>query len=132
MNKQVPTIIKIISIIFYIGAVVGILTGITILYDRSIITDLMPELAEASGAAIIAIGAFAIIAGIVNAFTGRGLWKLKNWARILAMIIAIIGVVQNIVPVFAGNLSAIFVIAVDILIVYVLGFKEDVKILFFK
>lgn len=68
---------------------------------KNAIIDMMKEQPNVShslinlmNSAMIFIGAIALLIGILYAIAGLGLWKLKPWARIIAIILAIISLLN--------------------------------------
>lgn len=80
-DKQfIPAGVKIISILHYIGAILGFIGGIFLIFSF-LGFDFIIKI----------VGGFLLIYGIFSFFIARGLWKGKNWAKILAIIFSISG-----------------------------------------
>ncbi len=110
VNKKVlelPIGVKIISVLYYIAAVSSIILGISFLAGASIareaLTSQIPTLVL-FGPGMLIFGAVFLVVGIISFLIGRGLWKGKNWARIVAIIIAGIGIVFAIIGIVQGNI----------------------------
>jgi len=114
---KIPVLVKLISLLFYIIAFVILITGI-IFFIGGIVGDsfakvidlesvLSTEGFEGDYSLLIAIiqsslilgGLVLIILSVVDYFIARGLWKGRNWARIVVIIFAVIG--------FIGALSSL-------------------------
>ena len=98
-KRQMPTGVKVISILYYIGAVISLTFGILLVAGAGAIADYLTQFMMidilGSGLLIIA-GIILIVMAIVDFFIGRGLWKGMNWARILAVIFAVIMIIFSI------------------------------------
>lgn len=99
--KKIPVGVQVSSILFYIFAGLCALIGLFFIIGAntivSLIADSTPELASIiTGPIFIILGIIIIGIGILSFFVGRGLWKLKSWARILAIILAILCVVYTV------------------------------------
>ena len=130
MDGQVPTGVKIISVLYYIGAVFELLLGIALFFGAGALKAKIPFLAL--------LGPFLIIGGIVlvglavlSFFVGRGLWKGQKWSRIVAIIFAALGVLLAIVGMIQGNIASnIISLGVSAAMGGYLMFSWDVKTAF--
>lgn len=105
MDGEVPTGVKVISVLYYIGAVVELLLGIALFAGADAIKRQVPLLAV--------LGPFLIVGGIIllglavlSFFVGRGLWKGQKWARIVAIIFAALGVLLAVVGMVQGQIAS--------------------------
>jgi len=117
--------ITLLAILGYIGAVATLLIGLTMLigsaFISKLITQFVPEFAtyaEAGTVLFIVLGIVFIGLSILDYFIARGLWNGKNWARILMLIFAALGVLSSLWP---FNIAGL---AIDGLIVWYLGFYK--------
>ncbi|RLF43800.1 MAG: hypothetical protein DRN29_09495 [Thermoplasmata archaeon] len=99
--KNRPDGITLLSILFWILAIFAIIGGLFMIGAKNAIIDMMKEQPNVShslinlmNSAMIFIGAIALLIGILYAIAGLGLWKLKPWARIIAIILAIISLLN--------------------------------------
>ena len=130
MDGQVPTGVKIISVLYYIGAVVELLLGIALFFGAGALKAKIPFLAF--------LGPFLIIGGIVlvglavlSFFVGRGLWKGQKWSRIVAIIFAALAVLLAIVGMVQGNIASnVISLVVSAAMGGYLIFSGDVKTAF--
>ena len=102
--KVVPTGVKIISVLYYIGAVFEVIFGILLFVGSGALKAQIPLLAF--------LGPFLIVGGIIllglavlSFFVGRGLWKGKKWARIVAIIFAVLGVLLAVLGMVQGQVA---------------------------
>lgn len=100
----VPTGVKIISVLYYIGAVFEVIFGILLFVGAGALKTKFPILAV--------LGPFLVVGGIIllglavlSFFVGRGLWKGQKWARIVAIIFAALGVLLAIIGMLQGNIA---------------------------
>ena len=129
-GEGVPTGVKIISVLYYIGAVLELLLGIALFVGAGALKAKIPFLAI--------LGPFLIIGGIVlvglavlSFFVGRGLWKAQKWSRIVAIIFAVIGVLLTLIGMVQGNIvSNIISLVISAAIGGYLLFSNEVKAAF--
>ena len=112
----VPGFVKFIAVLYYIGA--GLIfffgLGLTIFGISSLgVNSNIPESLALLGAFISLIGPFILIIGIVLLglavlyfFVGRGLWKGKNWARVLVIIFSFLGILGIIIALALGSVES--------------------------
>ena len=103
MDGEAPTGVKVISVLYYIGAVFELIFAILLFVGSGTIKAKVPLLAV--------LGPFLIVGGIIllglavlSFFVGLGLWKGKKWARIVAIIFAAIGVLLALVGMLQGQI----------------------------
>lgn len=130
-EKSVPTGVKIIAVLYYIGAVLGIIFGLLFLVGAgmmSSIADKIPLLG-AFGAGLFIIGGIIMIGlGVLNLFIGIGLWKARSWARTVAIIFAVLGILMSIIFMIQGNIAGnIFNLVIQLIIGGYLLFSKNVK-----
>jgi hypothetical protein len=137
-QKQVPVGVKAISILFYIGTILCIILGISMIFGaKAMVTSLLvsnpgmglESIPEGLMVTLIAvIGVLAIGAGIFSFFIGKGIWKLKRWARITAIVLSIIGFLSTILSaVLNFKLNLILNFLIDGFIGGYLLFNKDAK-----
>ena len=126
-KKEVPTLVKIISIIDYlVGGFIFIFGSI---FAFSIVMNLL--LGNLLGfLVLLLISLSVIIPSIFFVILGWNLWKGKNWARITQIIISSMGVTWSLVEIIQGSHMRIYGIVLPSLIVGYLILNEDVKIAF--
>ena len=129
-GEHVPTGVKIISVLYYIGAVIELLLGIALFFGAGALKAKIPLLSF--------LGPFLIIGGIIliglavlSFFVGRGLWKGQKWSRIVAIIFAALGALLTIVGMTQGNIASNVVsLVISAAIGGYLWFSNDVKTAF--
>jgi hypothetical protein len=134
-EKKVPAGVKVISVLYYIGAVLSILFGLFFIIFGAGFTQAFADLGMATaglGAYFIIIAIIIIALGILGIFIGRGLWKGQGWARILAIIFAILGFLGAIGSIIMGSFASIINLIIQGWIGGYLLFSKKVKAAFAK
>ncbi|HET9284774.1 MAG TPA: hypothetical protein VFR24_22720 [Candidatus Angelobacter sp.] len=93
-----PAGVIVIAILYFLGAGLLLLLGIGFVVGGGAIATMMSQqnqagggLATLMGALGAGVGIFFLVCGVLDALIGIGLLKLKNWARIVAIVFAAIG-----------------------------------------
>ncbi|MDH5363086.1 MAG: hypothetical protein OEW84_07210 [Aigarchaeota archaeon] len=85
------------------------------------------------GAIVTAIGVVILVIGAISIVLGWALWGGKEWARILSIILSVIGMLFGLLVLFvaigAGGLFGIVIIAVHVIVIYYLT-RPSVKAFF--
>ena len=104
-GEGVPTGIKIISVLYYIGAVFELISAVLLFVGSGALKSKVPFLAF--------LGPFLIVGGVIllglavlSFFVGRGLWKGQKWSRIVAIIFAALGALLSIVGMIQGQIAS--------------------------
>ena len=134
MNGQIPIGVKIISILYYIGAVIGIIFGLLFIFGGSFLKagsflkSSLGFIGALGSIFFIVMGIIFVGLGVLGFFIGRGLWKVKSWARILAIIFACLGVLLAVISMIQGKIvSNIFNLVINLVIGGYLLFSNSVK-----
>lgn len=135
-GQSVPTGVKVISVLYYIGAVIGIVFGLLLLigadfFMRTVSSNLpyLPLQGLLSGI-FIALGIILIGLSVLNFFIGRGLWKGKNWARIFVIIFSALGVISGLYSIVMGSYLSVLGVVINLSIGGYLMFNAAVKYAF--
>ena len=130
-TKFVPIRVKIIAVLYYISATLGLIFGLLFIVSAGLVNSITNQIPILGlfGTGLFIIGAIIIIVlGILSFFIGRGLWKGRNWARILVVIFSFISVLIAIVSMIQGNiLSNIITLVISLVIGGYLLFSNNVK-----
>jgi hypothetical protein len=130
-GKSVPTLVKVISVLYYIGAAFSVLFAVLLFVGAGSIGALLSEvplLGSIGAGFFIVLGIIFIALAVLDFFIARGLWKGKNWARIVAVIFAVLGVLMAIFGMVGGAIgSNLFSLIINGLIGYYLLFTKQVK-----
>jgi hypothetical protein len=110
MNK--PAGVIVIAILYFIGAAFSLLGGLLFIAGGGFLASLMNQQGQAgaSGLATLMAGLGAVMGvvflgfGVLDVFVALGLLKLKNWARIVAIVLSVIGACFQLLGIL-GSLS---------------------------
>lgn len=128
----VPVGAKIISVLYYIGAVASVIVGILLLVGAGFIGSYVEDLSVPGvamlGTAMFIVGGIILIAlAVLEFFVGRGLWKGRNWARIVAIVLAILGIISAILSIIQASYGSIVSLIIHAIIGGYLLFSKNVK-----
>jgi hypothetical protein len=128
---NVPVGVKVISVLYYIFAALAVISGIAMFFGAGLVGSI-PGLPVAMGTGIfVLIGIVMLALAVLAFFIARGLWVAQKWARIVAIILAIIGLISSIMGLFTGVIAANIVwIIIHALIGGYLLFSSQVKAVF--
>ncbi|HJX83096.1 MAG TPA: hypothetical protein VJ723_01985 [Candidatus Angelobacter sp.] len=141
-----PVGVTILAILDFLGAAGLIVAGIVSIVSAGTIATFLHQNAQtqdaqaAGGVVAFILGAltiFLFIGAVISLLLGWGLWKLKNWARIITIILEVIWLLfclLGLLGLFAhftigGLIWTLFWIAIPCLIIWYL-LKADVKAAF--
>ncbi len=132
-SKELPTGVKVISILYYIGAALGAIVGIMLFIGAGsleILAQQNPALANFGPGFAVVMGIIFLALAVLGFFVGRGLWTVQHWARITSIILAVLGVVFAVISLIAGDFISIISLAVHAVIGGYLLFNPQVKSVF--
>lgn len=108
-EKSVPVLVKVLAIFHYVGAGLIAIVGLTSIFFLGLFSivlgTILPDFfSELGGFALIGILGLFLFLGlaVLSFFMGRGLWKAQNWARILVIVFAGLGVLATIIYLLLG------------------------------
>lgn len=131
MAKEIPVGVKIIAVLYYIGAVLSAILGILSIVGAGFVASLIPALGALGAGIMIAVGILLIGLAVLWFFMGRGLWRAQPWARILVIIFAIIGVIMAIIQMITFGAISLVSNIISLIINAVIGwymlFNAEVK-----
>ncbi|MGC2696951.1 MAG: hypothetical protein WA738_14290 [Candidatus Angelobacter sp.] len=143
MNK--PAGVIVIAILYFLGAAILLLAGIGFVVGGGAIAAMMSQqgqtggsgLATLMGALGAGVGIFFLLWGAIDVLVGVSLLKLKNWARVVAIVFAAIGACFQVFGLI-GTLShfnigsfviTLIVLGIQVLVIWYL-MKPEVKAAF--
>ena len=104
MNKATsrPDGITLLSALFWVLALLAIIGGLIMMVTSNAIIELIEEegkdvpheVIDLLDSLFIGISIIIIIIGVLYIIAGWGLWTMKSWARLVAIILAIISVLN--------------------------------------
>jgi hypothetical protein len=110
-QKHRPLGVTIIAILTLIGGILFLASGLVLL--------------------IIGIGIILLALGIAYLVMAYGLWKGKEWAWTITLILSAIGIIVAIVTIVLGNVAAIINAIIHGIVIYYL-YRPNVKAFFGK
>jgi hypothetical protein len=122
--------ITVLAVLGYIGAVLTLLGGIGLIFGSTALVGMLaglnvPILAGLSASLFIVVGIIMIALAVLDYFVATGLMKGSNWARILVIIFAALGILGSIWPFQIGP------IIIDAVVIWYLGFYKP-AVAYFK
>lgn len=108
-KKSVPAGVKVISVLYYIAMVFGVIVGLLwLISSRSIGSNTMQvPILGAIGSSFLIIGGILFIGlGIFSFFIARGLWKAKPWARIVVIIFTALAMLMSSISMIQGSIAS--------------------------
>lgn len=136
MAASRPTGVTVLAVLQFIGAAFSLIGGFSMLalggLSLAAPTGADPNVAEGRIILFIA-GVLLLINGIVGLISGYGLFTLKGWGWLLAIIFAAINIVATLIQLIQGSnvVPGIVGIAISAAIIYYLN-QENVKRAFGK
>jgi len=131
-KKDVPVGAKVISVLYIVVAILVLIGGIMLLVgagNAASFESLNPIAGLFTTELVALIGTIIIILALVMLFTGISLWKGKNWARIVVIIISVISIIGAIMGMLKGVKvsSEIIRLVINLVIGGYLAFNKSVK-----
>ena len=129
---QRPVGVTVLAVLNFIGACFLVLGGLLAIVGAGFLGASaaagkpMGPMALLAGGGII-IGVFFIIFAVIPVVIGYGLLKLKNWARIVSIVFAVIGIVGSL----PGLFSALGHVVIFTLVVNLIGIGIDALIVWY-
>ena len=146
LSKSPPLSVKIVSVFFYVNAILYIILGIASLLtgilgasfytgeDMQKILNTYPgistwgiEIGVGIFSLIILFAVFILIVGIIEYYIGRGLWKGRRLAFILASLLIILGFLISLGLVISLNYSALFGLIIYAVLLYCLFIDKGAR-----
>ena len=127
IKKSAPVGVKIISILYYIGAVASILLILLVAFWKEFLSQI-PSIDLLGPSFLVVIIIAGLLMAVLDFFVARGLWKGQNWARIVAIVFSALGLIGAIVSLVQGSIgSGIISLVIDGVIGGYLLFAKEVK-----
>ena len=128
---EVPTGVKVVSVLYYIGAALELLLAIALFIGAGTIASKIPIIGALGAGLFVVVGVVLIGLAALSFFVGRGLWKAQKWARIVAIIFSVLGVLFAVLGMVQGQVASS---VVNLIISGAIGgyllFSKDVKAAF--
>ena len=101
ISKGRPDGITLLSALFWILAIIAIIGSLFMLGAKDAIIDIIEEDSDTPNWVIdlvdsifVGIGVISFIIGIIYVIVGWGLWTMKSWARLAAIVLAVISLIS--------------------------------------
>ncbi len=126
---RVPVGVKIIAVLYYMAAVISIVFGILAIIGSALFASYFSTLWPRAvfSRAIAFVGIVIVAFAVLFFFIARGLWKGQRWARIVAIIVAVLGFVSAILNIMQIDIRLIANLIIHGLIGSYLLFSKKVK-----
>jgi uncharacterized BrkB/YihY/UPF0761 family membrane protein len=143
-KNSIPTGVKIISVLYFIGAFFCILAALSVIIFSGPISDSLSQMPASeleeigtlgwlSQGLFVGLGIIILLFGLFAFFIARGLWKGKNWARITAIVLAALGIISNLSSITLSTIIGDLInAAISALIGGYLLLNKEVKKAFLK
>jgi len=135
--KVLPTGVKVIGVLEYIGAGLSLIFGLLFLFGAGFISAIgatlvdNPLFATFGSAIFVILGILMLGSAVLSFFIARGLFKLQKWARIIVIVFSCLGVLFGLLSIFGGTIGqGIFGMIVNGLIGGYLSFSKEVQAAF--
>ncbi|MEK6983294.1 MAG: hypothetical protein AABX33_01875 [Nanoarchaeota archaeon] len=129
-GKVVPTGVKVVSVLYYIGSAFMLLMAILLFVGAGFMGNLLstvPLIGSFGSGFFIVIGVILLAFGALGILIGWGLWKGMPAARIGAIIIAALGIISGILSIIGGDYSSVIGLAINGAVGGYLLFSSEVK-----
>ena len=105
---EVPTGVKVVSVLYYIGAVLELLFAILVFVGAGFASQVpgLSILGALGTGLFVVMGAILIGLAVLSFFVARGLWKAQKWARVVAIIFSALGVLMALVGMLQGQIAS--------------------------
>ena len=129
INKKIPIGIKIVSILFYVVAVMNLIGGISLIIQQASVSqqENAPFSFSLDNTKTTIIYIFNLTWAGLSFFVGRGLWKGQKWARITAILFLTLTIVISVIQMTQGTLLLGLPIILYLAIGIYLFFDKKVK-----
>lgn len=125
LGREISTGVKIISVLFYIGAVLFLISGILSMAGIGLPAETgVPQLGR--GFEIFG-GILSIALSVFVFFVGFGLWKGRRWAWITAIVLSCIGILTSLIGLIGGGVGNLIGLIIYAFIGGYLLFNKEVK-----
>ncbi len=113
-TMQRPTGVTIIAVLAFIGAGLCVLAALGALVGAAFLSNMTsyPGMGALAGVGAVMVGVLLIGLAVLDVFIGIGLLKLQNWARILTIVFAALGLLGVLIGLPFARLHVFFFIFV--------------------
>ena len=128
-----PAGVVVIAILYWFGAFTLLVMGLVLAVGATVFSPVLSGFAAMIGG-VGAVGGVVLLAfGVGLAFEGYGLFTLQEWARMVALVLAVIGIVFGVLsfiyPFGIGIFGRVIRLAINVAIVWYLS-QPQIKMCF--
>jgi len=101
---QRPTGVAVIAILSFLFAGLCVLGALLFFVGGAFVGQIlanMPGISALGGSIVAAVGVVFLLIGALYAITGYGLWALKNWGRVIMIVLMSLGLVFGLIGLVA-------------------------------
>lgn len=129
-----PTGVTILAILSFLGAAIAAVVALGALLGAAVLTSMMSLPKEVVGIGVAVVAVICLAFAALYIANGIGLLKVQNWARILTIVLVILGLISAALGILSGLahfrmlhvIREIVVAGIDVLILWYL-FKPEIK-----
>jgi len=132
-KDKAPLGVKIISILYYFGALMLVILGILLLMGakNAKMLNQIPFLSNVGTGMFLGMGLSVIILAVLSFFIGMSLWKLHNWARIVTIVLSSLSILSSLFSIVQNGIArSLISIIINGAIVCYLVMSKEVKTAF--
>ncbi len=112
-----PVGVTLLGVLVFIVGLFLLLGGILVLALGSLFFFAGGGLLGGLGAVAVAVGAFILFMGVLGIAVAVGLWNLRPWARVMALIFAFLMLLSSLVSLVSGFLDGVIGLLFSLLII---------------
>lgn len=132
-KKKIPLGVKFLIILYALGVLFYIIAGVISIIMPDILSNIPNfDLSKFGKYVYYEFAALMAVFAIISIFLVYGLIRLRNWARIIAMIISAIFIIGGILSILEKNIISIINLILNLIILSYLLFMPSVKKAFKK
>jgi uncharacterized membrane protein (DUF2068 family) len=128
-----PEGVRIIGVLYFVGALIALVFGALLLSFSDSVSQNSAALVQSGveipdPSTLIYVGVALLVLSVLEYLIARGLFRLKNWARVVVAVLSVLGVVSAIMNLKDGMFaSGIFSLVANGLIVWYLMFRAGTR-----
>ena len=131
--NDIPEGVKILAVLYFFGTFVLAFIGMFMfnLADAARLNGgafVIGEGAVLTTGVAIGTGFGLIIVAVLSYLIAKGLLRAKNWARMILIVLAVLGIISGILNMISGiYFGSTFALLINGIILWYLFFREDIK-----
>ena len=125
-KRVAPVGVKIISILYYITAFFSVFSGLFLLFGSKVFSSIVPFTGSFASLSVLG-GLASIVLGVLAYIIGKNLWAGINWARIVVLVIAVLGLLGEVIAIFSSAKLNVVSLIINAIIAWYLTYNNEVK-----